>query len=118
MTTRRHLDLFMRSNRGHLKLAGRKCCCTSYAGSATLTSVEESGTAAPTLQLALFWMNIYRDLLVVDETALLRMRALITDGENGKHEAYYTPDVELVVSEIERVRERLDHWLGLVDRLS
>ena len=75
-------------------------------------------TSAPTLQQALFWMNIYRDLLAVDETALLRMRALITDGKNGRHEVYYIPDVELVVGEIERVRERLDHWLGLVDRLS
>jgi hypothetical protein len=79
--------------------------------------VEET-VEAPTLQHALFWMNIYRDLLAVDETALQRMRALIADGNNGRRELYYIPDVELVVGEIERVRERLDHWLGLVDRLS
>jgi len=64
-------------------------------------------------------MNIYRDLLAVDETALQRMRGLISDGRSkDRGELYYRPDVELVMGEIERVRTRLDHWLGLVDRLS
>ena len=40
-------------------------------------------TSTPTLEQALFWMNIYRDLLAVDESALERMRALITDSTNG-----------------------------------
>jgi hypothetical protein len=76
-------------------------------------------TTTPTLEQALFWMNIYRDLLAVDEVALERMRALITDSSNGdRAAALYTPDVDLVVGEIERVRARLDHWLAQVDRLS
>jgi hypothetical protein len=76
-------------------------------------------TSAPTLQQALFWMNIYRDLLAVDENALQRMRVLITEGmDRDRSEFYYQPDVELVIGEIERVRARLDHWLGLVDRMS
>ena len=76
-------------------------------------------TSTPTLEQALFWMNIYRDLLAVDESALERMRALITDSTNGDRvHARYRPDVDLVVGEIERVRERLDHWLSQVDGLS
>jgi hypothetical protein len=76
-------------------------------------------TITPTLEQALFWMNIYRDLLAVDESALERMRALITDSTNGDRvEAQYRPDVDLVVGEIERVRARLDHWLAQVDLLS
>ena len=76
-------------------------------------------TEAPTLQQALFWMNIYRDLLAVDETALQRMRVLVVEGVlRDRGEAYYQPDVDLVMGEIERIRARLDHWLGLVDRLS
>lgn len=76
-------------------------------------------TSAPTLQQALFWMNLYRDLLAVDENALQRMRVLITEGIAwDRAELYYQPDVELVIGEIERVRARLDHWLGLVDRMS
>ena len=58
-------------------------------------------------------------LLAVDESALERMRALITDSTNGDRvDARYRPDVDLVVGEIERVRERLDHWLSEVDDLS
>lgn len=76
-------------------------------------------TSTPSLEQALFWMNIYRDLLAVDESALLRMRALVSDSANGDRvEAHYRPDVDLVVGEIERVRVRLDHWLTQVDRLS
>lgn len=64
-------------------------------------------------------MNIYRDLLAVDETALLRMRALMAeDAAMARGESHYQPDVDLVATEIERVRARLDHWLGLVDDLS
>jgi hypothetical protein len=79
--------------------------------------VEAAGVL--TLKQALFWMNIYRDLLAVDESALQRMRALITDrtSRDGS-EFFYRPDVELVIGEIERVRARLDHWLALVDTLS
>jgi hypothetical protein len=76
-------------------------------------------TVAPTLQQALFWMNIYRDLLAVDEIALQRMRVLVADEMlRDRSEAYYQPDVDLVMGEVERIRARLDHWLGLVDRLS
>ena len=76
-------------------------------------------TGPPTLQHALFWMNIYRDLLAVDETALLRMRSLMSEKlAQDRGDLYYIPDVELVIGEIERVRGRLDHWLGLVDLLS
>lgn len=71
-----------------------------------------------TLQQALFWMNLYRELLAVDESALLRMRALMSaEPVNGHGEIYYMPDVELVMGEIERVRTRLDFWLGHVDGL-
>ncbi len=76
-------------------------------------------TATPTLEQALFWMNIYRDLLAVDETALQRMRVLITEKPAlVRGDTFYRPDVELVIGEIERVRTRLDHWLVLVDGLS
>jgi hypothetical protein len=71
-----------------------------------------------TIQQALFWMNLYRELLAVDESALLRMRALMAaEPAGGRGDLYYLPDVELVMSEIERVRARLDFWLRHVDQL-
>ena len=69
-------------------------------------------TSAPTLGQALFWMNLYRDLLAMDEYALQRMRALILEESAGvREESYYSADVELVMGEVGRVRVRLDHWL-------
>ena len=74
---------------------------------------------ALTLQQALFWLNLYRDLLAVDENALQRMRALLLEEPaRGRGEAHYLVDVELVMGEIERVRARHNHWLAVVDRMS
>jgi hypothetical protein len=73
----------------------------------------------PALQQALFWMNLYRDLLAVDENALLRMRTLLLeDAASERGAAAYDEDIELVIGEIERVRGRHDHWLALVERMS
>jgi hypothetical protein len=77
------------------------------------------GRRTAILSEALFWMNIYRDLLAVNEAALVRMRALIQDEaalELGA--STYDLDIELVTSETERVRGRHDHWLAIVDRMS
>jgi hypothetical protein len=74
---------------------------------------------SPTLQDALFWLNLYRDLLAADENALLRMRALLLEEpalERGT--AFDDADVELVIGEIERVRARHDHWLALVEAMT
>ena len=74
-------------------------------------------TGSPTLQQAVFWMELYRELLTVDETALERMRALILEGPAQRRgAAHYIGDVELVMGEIERVRARLDHWKALAER--
>jgi hypothetical protein len=136
MTTRRHLVVFPRSIQRHpaeLRIEPAGSFCDGNGAFPDITtprlllhflrrasdSDEVEVTSTPTLQQALFWMNIYRDLLAVDENALQRMRVLITEGmAMDRSEIYYQPDVELVIGEIERVRARLDHWLGLVDRMS
>ena len=81
-----------------------QCCC-----------VDPSGIA---LRRALFWMNLHRDLLAADESALARMRVLVAAPTARRGPQYsYLPDLALLTNEVERVRLRLDHWLGLVDRL-
>lgn len=64
-------------------------------------------------------MNLYRQLLAVDESALQRMRALIVAAPSGaRGDSPYQADVDLVMGEVQRVRARLDHWLILVGRMS
>ena len=77
----------------------------------------DAGT--PTLQQAVFWVNLYRELLAVDETALRRMRALILEvPARQRGVAPYLADVELVMGEIQRVRARLVQWDALVKQAS
>ena len=76
-------------------------------------------TGSPTLRQAVFWVDLYRELLAVDETALQRMRALILEGPaQQRGAAHYLADLQLVIGEIERVRARLDHWAALIERTS
>jgi len=67
------------------------------------------------LQDALSWMNIYRELLAVDEHGLQRIRAVMAanSGEADEYEA----DVQPIVAEIERAMVRLRYWEEIVDRL-
>ena len=77
----------------------------------------EPGTI--TLRRALFWLNLHRELLAADEGALARMRSLVaTASDRGATRYTYGADLVLLTNEVERVRLRLDHWLGLVERLS
>ena len=72
-----------------------------------------------TLRAALFWLNLHRELLAANERALARMRSMVASASERDAPRYaYGPDLDLLTNEVERVRSRLDHWLGLVDRLS
>ena len=63
-------------------------------------------------------MNIYRELLTVNEYALRRMRDLILEEPAwDRTPTHYDGDVDLSSGD-RRVRRRHDHWLGLVQRLS
>jgi hypothetical protein len=71
--------------------------------------------ATVSLQQALFWVKLHRELLAVQQRALWRMRALLTDDPGSPD--VYEPDIQLVTNEIERVMDRLRHWEEVVDRI-
>ena len=72
-----------------------------------------------TLREALFWLNLHRELLAANECALGKMRSMVASASDRDAPRYaYRPDLDLLTNEVERVRSRLDHWLGLVDRHS
>ena len=67
------------------------------------------------LSLALFWMNIYLEMLTVNGAALRRMRRLVALSTRDPTE--YEKDTSLLVRELARVAERLAYWEAQVDRL-
>lgn len=78
-------------------------------------SCKSSAGPSVTISQALLWMNIHRELLGVDQRALHRLRALVATSPDSPGDC--EADVQLVVTEIERVLKRLKDWEETVDRL-
>jgi hypothetical protein len=71
------------------------------------------GEGAPelaTLKQALYWRQIYTEILAIEEKVLARIRQLmITQSDEGRREVELT-NVPVVVAQAERFRQRLGYW--------
>jgi len=66
--------------------------------------------ADSTLESALYWREIYTDILEMEEKVLARIRQLMdTQSDAGRHEVELT-NVPVVVAQAERFRQRLGYW--------
>jgi hypothetical protein len=63
-----------------------------------------------TLKHALYWRQIYSEILVMEESVLARIRQLMaTQSGEGRREVELT-NVPVVVAQAERFRQRLGYW--------
>jgi hypothetical protein len=63
-----------------------------------------------TLVQALYWRQIYVEILAMEEKVLVRIRQLMaTQSETGRREVELT-NVPVVVAQAERFRQRLGYW--------
>ena len=70
-----------------------------------------------TLESALYWREIYTDILEMEEKVLARIRQLMeTQSEDGRREVERT-NVPVVVAQAERFRQRLGYWEERVAQL-
>jgi hypothetical protein len=71
------------------------------------------GEGAPeraTLKQALYWRQIYTEILAMEEKVLARIRQLmITQSDEARREVELT-NVPVVVAQAERFRQRLGYW--------
>ena len=78
------------------------------------------GEGAPekaTIKQALYWRQIYTDILAMEEKVLVRIRQLmITQSDEGRREVELT-NVPVVVAQTERFRQRLSYWEARVQQL-
>lgn len=76
-------------------------------------SVGMDGQADPTtasLEQALFWRNIYTEILAMEEAVLERIQQLMAgQTPQARREAELT-DVSVVVSQVARIRSRWQVW--------
>ena len=70
----------------------------------------EGVPADSTLESALYWREIYSDILEMEEKVLARIRQLMdTQSDAGRREVELT-NVPVVVAQAERFRQRLGYW--------
>jgi hypothetical protein len=67
---------------------------------------------------ALYWKQIYTEILAMEEKVLVRIRELmLTQSEQARHEVELT-NVPVVVAQAERFRQRLGYWEARVLELN
>src|SRR6266568_5834245 len=70
-----------------------------------------------TIKQALYWRQIYTDILAMEEKVLVRIRQLMADqSDEGRREVELT-NVPVVVAQAERFRQRLGYWEARVAEL-
>ncbi len=63
-----------------------------------------------TMEQALYWRQIYTEILAMEEKVLVRIRQLmITQSDEGRREVELT-NVPVVVAQAEKFRQRLGYW--------
>jgi hypothetical protein len=77
----------------------------------------EGPTERSTLKQALYWRQIYAEILAMEEKVLARIRQLmVTQSNEGRHEVELT-NVPVVVAQAERFRQRFGYWDARVVQL-
>ncbi len=71
-----------------------------------------------TINQALYWRQIYSEILAMEEQVLVHIRQLmVTQSDEGRREVELT-NVPVVVAQAERFRQRLGYWEARVIELS
>jgi hypothetical protein len=78
---------------------------------------SEGSPATATLAQAIYWRQIYIEILAMEEKVLVRIRELmISQSDDGRREIELT-NVPVVVAQAERFRQRLGYWQARVQQL-
>ncbi|MHB8613770.1 MAG: hypothetical protein ACYDAL_15310 [Candidatus Dormibacteraceae bacterium] len=78
----------------------------------------EGKPADSTLEHALYWRQIYSEILEMEEKVLARIHQLMNaQSEEVKREVELT-NVPVVVAQAERFRQRLGYWTDRVSQLN
>jgi hypothetical protein len=70
----------------------------------------EIGPEHATIKQALYWRQIYTEILVMEEKVLARIRQLmLVQSDESRHEVELT-NIPVVVAQAERFRQRRGYW--------
>src|ERR1700728_446149 len=83
-------------------------------GDDSLGMENEVELANATLEQALFWRNIYSDILVMELSVLARIRQLMAGQSLQARREVELTNVLVIEAQVERFRSRHEMWLGRV----
>jgi hypothetical protein len=79
-------------------------------GDDTLGMDGEADPATATLEQAVFWRNIYTEILTMEEAVLARIKDLMADQSPQARREVELTNVPVVEAQAERFRSRLGFW--------
>jgi hypothetical protein len=79
-------------------------------GDNSLGMEGEADLESATLEQALFWRNIYTEILAMEESVLERIEQLMADQSPQARQEVALTNVPVVVAQAERFRSRLGFW--------
>jgi hypothetical protein len=79
-------------------------------GDDSLGMEGEADLATASLEQALFWRNIYTEILTMEESVLMRIQQLMADQSPQARREVELTNVPVVVAQAERFRSRLGFW--------
>jgi hypothetical protein len=86
-------------------------------GDDSLGMEGEADLATATLEQALFWRNIYTEILAMEESVLSRIRQLMAAQSPEARREVELTNVPVVVAQAERFRSRLGFWEAACRRI-
>jgi hypothetical protein len=78
----------------------------------------EADLATATLEQALFWRNIYSEILAMEESVLERIQQLMADQSPQARQEVALTNVPVMVAQAERFRSRLGFWESACRRIA
>ena len=86
-------------------------------GDDSLGMEGEADLATASLEQALFWRNIYTEVLAMEEAVLKRIQQLMADQSPQARREVELTNVPVVVAQAERFRSRLGFWESAYKRI-
>lgn len=86
-------------------------------GDDSLGMEGEADPATATLDQALFWRNIYTEILTMEEAVLARIMSLMADQTPQARREVELTNVPVVKAQADRFRARLGYWESAVQIL-
>ena len=87
-------------------------------GDANIAMEGEDDPRSASMEQAVYWRQIYREILAMEEQVMDRIQALMAKQSPRARREVELTNVPVVAAQAERFRQRLGFWKARVDELT